>query len=206
MTNKLALLVCLSFVAVAATGCGNDCRTYCRNQANFIDTCLPEFDQEWSDVGEGNWANQGQFVTGCAEQIDSHIVEEIEETCADAADEDVQDCENTVEQAVIQICGEHVNDFNLSCTNFWTSSTDFTPGEFVPPEPEGDDDDAGDDDDSAVDDDDAGDDDDSAGDDDDATDDDDASDDDDSAAGDDDDSAAGDDDDSAAGDDDDSAR
>ena len=165
MKNQLALLVCFSLFAVAGSGCGDDCQTYCRNQADFIDGCLPEFDQEWPDVSDGSWETKGQFVGGCTDQIDAHEVEEIEATCADAAEEDLKDCENTVSQSVLQICGEHVNDFNLSCTDYWSAATNFTPEEFEPPPPEegDDDDDAADDDDSApADDDDAADDDDSA--------------------------------------------
>ena len=192
----LALFACLS---VVTTGCNTDCDTYCRNQGNFIDGCLPQFDQAWADLGEGEWSKKSDFIGFCKDEIEAYILDDIEAACADAADEDRRDCENTIREGTVQVCGEHLNDFTLSCTDYWTNNNTFTPAPFVPMQPNGDDDDsaAGDDDDSA-----AGDDDDSAaGDDDDST----AGDDDDSAAGDDDDSAAGDDDDSAAGDDDDSA-
>jgi len=190
LRNLLALALVASF-AFLTTGCGNDCNTYCRNQGNFIDGCLPQFDQAWSDLGDGDWEKKGDFIGFCQDEVEAYILSDIEEACADAAEADRTDCENTIREGTVQVCGEHLNDFNLSCTDYWSSTTNFTPAPFIPTPPTGDDDDdsAGDDDDSA------GDDDDSAGDDDD-----------DSAADDDDDSASDDDDDSSAGDDDDSAN
>jgi hypothetical protein len=201
LRNLGALALVASF-AFLTTGCGNDCDAYCRNQGNFIDGCLPQFDQAWSDLADGNWEKKRDFIGFCQGEVEAFIVSDIEVVCEDAEEADRKDCENTIRQGTLQICGEHLNDFNLSCTDYWASTTNFTPALFIPVQPIGDDDDsAGDDDDSA------GDDDDSAGDDDDDSsgDDDDAADDDDSA-GDDDDDSAGDDDDSAAGDDDDSAN
>ena len=199
--SSFRTILSLSFVAVFAlltTGCGNDCNTYCKNQGNFIEGCLPQFDQAWSDLGEGEWEKKSDFIGFCQDEIENFIVSDIEEACSEASEEDRTDCENTIRQGTVQVCGEHLNDFNLSCTDYWSSTTSFTPAPFIPTAPEGDDDDsAGDDDDSA------GDDDDSAGDDDDSA----GGDDDDSASGDDDDdSASGDDDDSASGDDDDSSN
>ena len=43
-----------------------------------------------------------------------------------AAEEDLQDCENTVRQGTVRVCGEHVNDFQTSCTDYWQGVTDFT--------------------------------------------------------------------------------
>jgi hypothetical protein len=193
LRNLLLLSLILGF-AFSTSGCGDDCDTYCRNQGNFIDECLPQFDQAWADLADGDWAKKSDFIGVCGDQIEEFILSDIEVACEDASDEDRKDCENTIRQGTVQICGEHVNDFTLSCTDYWSSTTNFTPGPFTPTPPTGDDDDsAGDDDDSA------GDDDDSAADDDDDSP---ADDDDDSAADDDDDSAADDDDDSAADDDD----
>ena len=186
LRNLLALCLAFGF-AFLTTGCGNDCDTYCRNQGNFIDDCLPQFDQAWSDLADGDWAKKSEFIGFCADEIDAFILSDIEVACEDASDADRADCENTIRQGTVQICGEHLNDFTLSCTDYWSSTTNFTPTIFTPTPPTGDDDDS------------AGDDDDSAGDDDDS-----AGDDDDDSAGDDDDSAG--DDDDSAGDDDDSAR
>ncbi len=205
---RVALLLALiPLLSLVGSGCANDCDSFCARQGRFIDRCLPDYDQEWSDVNS-EWSNKGDFVTACGTQVADRIAEDIDATCANAEEgADRNACESTVEQSVYDACSEDISKFEQSCTDFWRGETDFLPGVFDPPELPGDDDDsAGDDDDSAGDDDDsAGDDDDSAGDDDDsAGDDDDSAGDDDDSAGDDDDDSAGDDDDSA-GDDDDSA-
>ena len=198
--RKFLLSAALLLIAVASSGCSDDCQVYCENQSSYIDSCLPEFGQSWADVGAGEWEDADGFAAACDENIAAWMSADIEETCASAEEgsSEEKDCADTVRQGILRSCGEHLNDFRLSCTDYWQGTLDFVPGSFEP-EPIGDDDDsaAGDDDDSAV-----GDDDDSAvGDDDDSA----VGDDDDSAVGDDDDSAVGDDDDSAVGDDDDSA-
>ena len=207
VAQQVVLSAAILLVALVSSGCSDDCNVYCKNQSSFIDECLPQFGQSWVDLGDGEWADSGDFSAACNENIETWVIEDIEETCADAEEgsDDAKACEETVRQGTLRACGEHLNDFRVSCTDYWQNTLDFVPGLFDP-EPVGDDDDsAGDDDDSAGDDDDsAGDDDDSAGDDDDsAGDDDDSAGDDDDSAGDDDDSAG--DDDDSAGDDDDSA-
>jgi len=187
--RQILLSAVILLVALSSSGCSNDCDVYCNNQASFIDECLPQFGETWVDVGQGDWADEGDFVAACNENIEVWITEDIAETCADAEEgsDEAKNCADTVRQGTLGACGEHLNDFRVSCTDYWQATLDFLPGAFDP-EPVGDDDDS------------AGDDDDSAGDDDDSA----SGDDDDSASGDDDDSASGDDDDSA-GDDDDSA-
>jgi hypothetical protein len=156
LRNLLSLSLALGF-AFSTAGCGDDCDTYCRNQGNFIDECLPQFDQTWSDLADGDWAKKSDFIGVCGDQIEDFILSDIEIACEDASEDDRSDCENTIRQGTIQICGEHLNDFTLSCTDYWSSTTDFTPTPFTPTPPTGDDDDsAGDDDDSAGDDDDSG--------------------------------------------------
>jgi hypothetical protein len=182
--GKTLLTAVIALVALSSGGCSDDCEVYCGNQSDFIDQCLPEFGQSWADVGAGDWTGSSDFAAACNENIALWIEEDIEEACstAEAGSDEADACADTVRQGTLRACGEHLNDFRVSCADYWQGTLDFVPGAFDPVPP-------GDDDDSA-----AGDDDDSA-----------AGDDDDSAVGDDDDSAAGDDDDSAAGDDDDSA-
>ena len=204
-TKKTLLTVVIALLALSSSGCSDDCEVYCDNQGSFLDQCLPEFGQSWADLGD--WNDSSDFTAACNENITAWIDEDIDEACgsAEAGSDEADACADTVRQGTLAACGEHLNDFRVSCTDYWQGTIDFVPGAFDP-QPVGDDDDsAGDDDDSAGDDDDsAGDDDDSAGDDDDsAGDDDDSAGDDDDSAGDDDDSAG--DDDDSAGDDDDSA-
>ena len=71
----LALFACLS---VVTTGCNTDCDTYCRNQGNFIDGCLPQFDQTWADLGEGEWSKKSDFIGFCKDEIEAYIVDDIE--------------------------------------------------------------------------------------------------------------------------------
>ena len=192
IAEKTFLTAVVALVALSSSACSDDCDAYCDNQSSFIDQCLPEFGQSWADVGDGNWDAASTFSAACTENIADWIEDDIETACAGAEDgsDEADACADTIRQGTLRACGEHLNDFRVSCTDYWQGTLDFIPGSFDPEQPGDDDDSAvGDDDDSAV-----GDDDDSA-----------VGDDDDSAAGDDDDSAAGDDDDSAAGDDDDSA-
>ncbi|MBN95165.1 MAG: hypothetical protein CL928_14025, partial [Deltaproteobacteria bacterium] len=166
LLQNILLAAFVTSTSILSAGCGDDCTVYCRNQANLIEQCLPQFEQGWSDVGEGDWDNRGQFVAGCVEQIDEYIDQDVEETCDADNDETYQDCQRTVREAAVRSCGDHLNDFRRSCSDYWRGVLDFTPAAYDPePLPDGDDDDsAGDDDDSAGDDDDsAGDDDDSAG-------------------------------------------
>ena len=161
------LLALLPLLALAGSGCANDCDSFCSRQGRFIDRCLPQFEQSWSDVN-ADWANKGDFVAACGVMVDERITEDIDATCANAEEgADRNACESTVRQSIYDACAEDLNKFEQSCTDFWRDETDFLPGTFDPPPEPGDDDD--DDDDSAGDDDDsAGDDDDSAGDDDDS--------------------------------------
>ena len=204
--NRLSVLlsavVLLPLVGLS-TGCQSDCQTYCARQARYIDQCLPEFDEDWSDLNS-EWSGRSDFVAECNSMIDDHIEADIEESCANAAEgADRRECEQLVRQSANDVCAEDFSKFQQSCTRYWSTEVDFLPGDFErPPYPQDDDDSAGDDDDDSAGDDD----DDSAGDDDDddsAGDDDDSAGDDDDSAGDDDDSAG--DDDDSAGDDDDSA-
>ena len=193
--NRLLLpFVLLASLVAFGSGCNDDCANYCADQGDWVQRCLEQFDQNWSDLA-GGYANRADFVTQCTASTDAEYERDVEETCGGLEGADRTNCETTVRESVNRFCEENAAGFLASCEAGWTEAIDFTPDTFDPEEP-------GDDDDSAADDDDA-----TADDDDDATadDDDDATADDDDATGDDDDSAAGDDDDSAAGDDDDSA-
>jgi len=153
-------------LALASSGCSNDCNVFCTNQSSFIDECLPQFGETWPDVGTGEWEDSDDFSAACNENIETWISDDIDETCAstEAGSDDEKACVDTVRQGTLRACGEHLNDFRVSCTDYWQSTLDFVPGAFDPV-PVGDDDDsAGDDDDDSA----QGDDDDSAGDDDDS--------------------------------------
>jgi hypothetical protein len=148
--TRLLLAALLPLVAAPFAGCSDDCDTYCRNQGRFMGECLPQFDENWSDL-DADWSSKGDFVKACTEQIDTKTQEEIDAACANAGDDERKECEDTIRQASIRNCGDHVNDFNASCQAYWQGVVDFTPGAFDPPRREGDDDDSapGDDDDSA---------------------------------------------------------
>ncbi len=174
---RLAASLCVLAVGLL-TGCNDDCERYCGRQADFIEACLPEFGDSWSDVGD-SYADEGEFEDACTEAIDTHSVAEVAEICgAQPEDDDVwKDCEATVLDGVQRTCSSTINLFSSSCTDYWRGTQQFIPEEFVPERPTGDDDSAsGDDDDSAT-----------------------GDDDDDSATGDDDDDSAAGDDDSSAG-------
>jgi hypothetical protein len=136
-------------LAVLAAGCDDDCDTFCSNQADHIEECLPQFEQEWTDVGAGEWASSGDFQAACVAQVDDELARQVEETCTDEAT--AGDCEATLRQGVVGACTDYIDYFGQSCSDYWRSTTDFTPQAFDPERPApGDDDDsaAGDDDDA----------------------------------------------------------
>ena len=152
---RIAMFLALVPMLLLSAGCGNDCETFCRRQGTYIGRCLPQFDEQWTDLN-ADWTQKSDFVGACNDQIDDRIAADAEETCVNATEgADQRACEQTVRQSVLDACAEDVTKFEQSCDNYWRGEVDFTPGVFDPPDLGDDDDSAGDDDDSAGDDDDS---------------------------------------------------
>lgn len=135
MMYRALSIVTVVALGLLSIGCADTCKEMCRFAADYYDECLPQWNAEWSNLGD--YDSKADFRSACIDsantgrsQVSDCCPAEDAETACEALgsddmdtciDDKTSECENNTLLAIDRNCEDTKESFRQSCTDYWES-------------------------------------------------------------------------------------